>query len=85
MFSMVTKTITVTEDAYETIKRMKRASESFSDLFLRIGTPKITARDLIGICKGSGLSERFWQERKLMREGAEKRLNDVRTRLERNN
>ena len=29
---MATKTITITEDAYETVKGLKKESESFSDL-----------------------------------------------------
>ncbi|MBS3125350.1 hypothetical protein J4211_03810 [Candidatus Woesearchaeota archaeon] len=33
---MVTKTITITEDAYDAIKRMKRGDESFSELFKRM-------------------------------------------------
>src|SRR3989344_61988 len=34
--NMVTKTITVTEEAYQTIKSMKKENESFSQLFIRI-------------------------------------------------
>ncbi len=37
---MATKTITVTEDAYEILKRMKEKNESFSDMALRIGKRK---------------------------------------------
>ncbi|MBI2580290.1 antitoxin VapB family protein [Candidatus Woesearchaeota archaeon] len=33
---MATKTITVTENAYEAVKSLKERSESFSELFLRI-------------------------------------------------
>jgi len=44
---MAVKTITVTEDAYEIIKRFKEGEESFSDLFLRISKKPITAKDFI--------------------------------------
>ena len=33
---MTTKTITITEDAYDRLKAMKRADESFTDLLLRL-------------------------------------------------
>ena len=81
MFIMVTKTITITEDAYGAIKRLKRESESFSDLFLRIGKKQITVKDLIGVCEGKGLYERFMRERQLLRESSQRRLDDVRARL----
>ncbi len=82
---MAVKTITVTEDAYETIKRMKGENESFSDLFLRIGKSQLTVKDLIGVVKGTGLYERFMRERRLLREGSLKRLEDVRARLQHSN
>ncbi len=48
MLPMATKTITVTEDAYEHIKRLKYQEESFSDLFLRLADEKIKVADLCG-------------------------------------
>lgn len=33
---MTTKTITVTEEAYERLRAMKRADESFTDVLLRL-------------------------------------------------
>lgn len=37
---MATKTITVTENAYDALKSLKASSESFSELFLRIAKRK---------------------------------------------
>lgn len=37
---MTTKTITVTENAYDALKRMKEPNESFSDTLLRISGKK---------------------------------------------
>lgn len=37
---MATKTITVTEGAYEAMKSLKASSESFSELFMRISKRK---------------------------------------------
>ena len=48
---MTIKTITVTEDAYNAIKKMKLGDESFSDLFLRIGEGNLKIKDLIGALK----------------------------------
>ncbi|MBI4162915.1 MAG: antitoxin VapB family protein [Candidatus Aenigmarchaeota archaeon] len=51
---MAVKTITVTENAYESIKRMKRESESFSDLFVRLSSEKkSTGRSIVGLLKGA--------------------------------
>lgn len=36
MFNMSVKTITVTENAYEALKKMKEPNESFSDIILRV-------------------------------------------------
>ncbi|MBI4438539.1 antitoxin VapB family protein [Candidatus Woesearchaeota archaeon] len=43
------KTITVTEEAYNKIKRLKAADESFSDLFKRLGNEKNPLPRMFGI------------------------------------
>jgi predicted CopG family antitoxin len=48
---MATKTITITEDAYASIKGLKSAHESFSDLFLRISKERSIAEKYFGILK----------------------------------
>jgi predicted CopG family antitoxin len=85
---MSVKTITVTEDAYNTIKNLKRPDESFSDLFLRIGHKQLTLKDIRGALKttladADELMERVQHVRKGLRAGFERRIADVRTRLER--
>lgn len=50
---MVTKTITVTEDAYHAIKDMKSKEESFSELFLRISNETCKIHDLFGKFKST--------------------------------
>ena len=47
------KTITVTEEAYAAIKRIKRNDESFSELFTRISPKSPTVKDLFGCLKMS--------------------------------
>ena len=49
---MVTKTITVTEDAYESLKGLKHEGESFSDVLLRIGEKKCTVNSFFGLLTG---------------------------------
>ena len=85
---MVTKTVTITEDAYHAIKRLKQGDESFSDLFLRLGTHQLTAKDIVGILKHTPEEDRIYKERVLklheeLGEGLQKRLDDVRTRFKR--
>ena len=45
---MATKSITITEDAYNRLAAVKQEKESFSDVIKRI-VPKSSFRDLIGI------------------------------------
>jgi len=48
MFSMSTKTITITEEAYEFFKKLKHKDESFSQLFLRLAKKKGVAQRYFG-------------------------------------
>ncbi len=48
---MAVKTITIKEDAYNTLKSMKRPDESFSDVILRVGKRRVTAKDIFGTLK----------------------------------
>src|SRR3989344_6656787 len=50
--NMTTKTITVTEDAYESLKGLKKEGESFSDVLLRIGEKKCTVDSFFGLLTG---------------------------------
>ncbi|PIN73393.1 hypothetical protein COV20_04155 [Candidatus Woesearchaeota archaeon CG10_big_fil_rev_8_21_14_0_10_45_16] len=54
---MVTKTITVTEEAYNSLKGLKGENESFSDVLLRIGKKRSTVSNFLGILKGGDISE----------------------------
>lgn len=45
---MATKTISLSEDAYERLKRMKRENESFSDVVNRL-TTGVTLQDYHGV------------------------------------
>ena len=46
---MTVKTITITERAYDQVKQLKRADESFSDLFNRLGKQHFKVSDALGI------------------------------------
>ncbi len=85
---MVIKTITVTEDAYEALKKLKHENESFSQLFKRLGDTKVTVNDIFGLSKSSKEeSDEFLKRvsgvRKNMNKDMEKRMHDVRSRLKR--
>ena len=43
------KTITVTDDAYEMLKKMKSGDESFSEVIKRVAKPRVNLRDYFGI------------------------------------
>ncbi len=40
-YSMTIKSLTITEEAYEALKRLKHGNESFSDVILRMSKEKI--------------------------------------------
>ncbi len=60
---MTVKTITVTEDAYNTLKGMKREDESFSDVIKRVGSQKRSVSDFFGLLKDSESSAEELQAR----------------------
>jgi predicted CopG family antitoxin len=67
---MTVKTITVTEDAYNTLKGMKREDESFSDVIKRVGSQKKHISDFFGLLKDSETSaEELQQKVKEIRKG----------------
>lgn len=53
---MSTKTLTITEDAYESLKRLKTENESFSKTILRI-TGKRPLSDFVGILSPESADE----------------------------
>ena len=72
---MSTKTISITEDAYERLKSKKKERESFSDVINRI-TNKKPLSDFFGILKkedGDSLEKYIEESRKQSRILSEKR------------
>ena len=79
---MSIKTITITEDAYDSIKRLKGTDESFSELFLRISSEKKTIKDLLGAVKidekeASEIKKRILSYRKKASKDIEERRKNV--------
>ncbi len=61
---MVIKSLTITEDAYETLKRMKYENESFSDVILRVGKTQVNiVEKYFGILKGTEKDAESWKKR----------------------
>ena len=86
---MVVKTITITEKAYEAIKRLKMGDESFSELFMRLSAKPLRVKDLCGALKhtpeeAEAFRRRVQQIHEDLGKGLQKRIDDVRTRLQRN-
>ena len=74
---MVVKTITVTEEAYNSFKQLKQSDESFSDLMKRISGGRKTVNDIYGALKGKidieELQQRMKDSRKKFSEDWEER------------
>lgn len=61
---MAIKSLTITEDAYETLKRLKYDEESFSEVILRIGKSNASLLDkYFGILKGTEKDAENWKKR----------------------
>ena len=54
---MVSKTITVTEEAYRMLNSLKNKYESFSDVLLRLGREKSVAEKYFGIFAKENVTE----------------------------
>jgi predicted CopG family antitoxin len=76
---MVSKTITITEDAYKAIVKLKREGESFSKLFLRLGKFSPHPSKFRGILPGKEkeLLERAKKTRKEMEKDFRRREKNV--------
>ena len=62
--TMTIKSLTITEDAYETLKRIKSGNESFSDVILRLGkTQANVVEKYFGILKGTEKDAENWEKR----------------------
>ena len=84
--SMAVKTITITEDAYQTMKQLKGENESFSELFRRLGNRQFTIDDVAGILEENeeeteAFRKRVQEARKRIDRGFRRRIANVRARL----
>ncbi len=71
---MVIKSLTITEDAYNVLKRNKRGDESFSEVILRVGKKAPDLDKYFGILKhDTGLSSRIKKRRELINAEAKRR------------
>ncbi len=48
---MAVKTITITKDAYDVLRKMKHGNESFSDVVRRLSSDKKSVKEFLGILK----------------------------------
>lgn len=72
------KTITITEEAYDKLKRMKLEDESFSNLIKRIDTQKTSINSIIGIMKNidtEAIKKKIKEFREEFTKDVEKRKN----------
>ncbi len=71
---MVTKTITITKEAYESIRNLKNENESFSQLFIRISKNKVYSKSFLGILsKDSKIKENVKKYREEVEKDFEER------------
>lgn len=81
---MATKTISLSEDAYERLKNMKRENESFSDVVRRLCTP-IKLRDFYGVLSpesAASLENTIEEARRTHREERERRMERMKRELQ---
>lgn len=71
---MATKNITVTEDAYERLKALKRDDESFSDTINRL-TENSGVMEYAGSC--SGITDAVEETRDELEDGLEEKHNEL--------
>jgi len=74
---MATKTITVTEEAYERLRAMKRADESFTDVLLRVTGGERDVMKGFGAWADSGLREEVEAAREERDEDFEERQDEL--------
>ncbi|WP_336339239.1 antitoxin VapB family protein [Haloarcula brevis] len=74
---MATKTITVTEEAYERLREMKREDESFTDTLLRITGGEQDLMKGFGAWKDSGLRDEVVEGREELAEDFEERQDEL--------
>lgn len=85
--SMVVKTITITEEAYNKMKGLKKEDESFSELFIRIvNRQKVNLREYLGVVKISDKALKEWKEefkkdKKALRETSKRRMKELEKRI----
>jgi predicted CopG family antitoxin len=65
---MASKNVTITEDAYDRLKALKREGESFSDLVMRL-TERVDPMEFAGSCPG--LAEEVDAAREAVRDDLE--------------
>ncbi|MBI4439699.1 hypothetical protein HY638_01895 [Candidatus Woesearchaeota archaeon] len=85
---MAFKTITVTEGAYEAAKRLKHENESFSEFFTRLAAAPLKVKDIVGLAnhtpsEAEDFKKRVGKLHEELGEGLDRRIKDVRSRLER--
>lgn len=76
---MATKTITVTENAYEAVKSLKASSESFSELFMRIAKRKPLSSffGVLSAESGEQFEKAILEARKKRNEGHQARIKKI--------
>ena len=74
---MATKTITVTEEAYERLREMKREDESFTDVLLRMTGGDEDVMKGFGAWKDTGLRDEVETAREELNEDFEGRQDEL--------
>jgi predicted CopG family antitoxin len=68
--NLASKTIMISEKAYEVLKRRKRKNESFTDVILRLGSERGSVAKLLDLAKSEDFEPISAETAKLMKEAS---------------
>jgi len=80
VYSMASKTIMISEEAYKILKRRKKPNESFTDVIIRLGSEKGSAKKLLELAKSKDFEPISPETARIMEETSKEFRKNFKTR-----